>query len=228
MYISRMPLNTARPEAIKLVSSPYRVHSAVEHAFSPSAVRSNDQGRILWRLDSSAKDKDSLWLYVVSPEKPDFSHVVEQVGWPTTASWESKDYSPVLDRIDDGQLWQFRLKANPARKVFKDQGRRERPSIVGKVQGHVTVAQQLEWLVSRSGDHGFDLANDSNGSPIIDVSQRHSERFSRGRQMVTINTVVFDGILTVTDADAFRRTLGFGIGRAKGFGCGLLTISPVR
>ena len=46
--------------------------------------------------------------------------------------------------------------------------------------------------------------------------------------MVTLATAQYDGILEVTDADAFRHVLGFGMGRARGFGCGLMTIAPVR
>ena len=38
----------------------------------------------------------------------------------------------------------------------------------------------------------------------------------------------FEGMLTVTDRDAFVHALTHGIGRAKGYGCGLLTIAPVR
>ena len=114
MYISRMPLNTARYAAKQLIASPYRLHAAVEKSFPPSAVRSDDGGRILWRLDFS-RDGDSTWLYVVSPERPDFTHIVEQAGWPTHAEWEVKDYEPLITHIAKGQEWAFRLRANPAR-----------------------------------------------------------------------------------------------------------------
>lgn len=62
----------------------------------------------------------------------------------------------------------------------------------------------------------------------ISVSQRRTERSRREGSDVTICTAVYDGVLRVEDADAFRHALGFGIGRAKGFGCGLLTIMPTR
>ena len=115
MYISRMPLNIARMQAVQLVNSPYKMHAAIEQAFPPNALRSDDSGRILWRIDSTKNAKDGVWLYVVSPSKPDFTHIVEQAGWPSTTGWETKDYSPVLDSLAAGQVWQFRLKANPAR-----------------------------------------------------------------------------------------------------------------
>ena len=51
MYLSRVPLGLTRLDAIAFVSSPYKVHAAVEQAFAPSAVREDEGGRILWRLD---------------------------------------------------------------------------------------------------------------------------------------------------------------------------------
>lgn len=44
---------------------------------------------------------------------------------------------------------------------------------------------------------------------------------------VALATVQYDGLLTVTDADAFRHGLGHGLGRSKGLGCGLMTVVSV-
>ena len=45
---------------------------------------------------------------------------------------------------------------------------------------------------------------------------------------MTLSVVTFEGILKVTDRDAFRRSMVSGIGRAKAYGCGLLTVMEVR
>lgn len=226
-YISRIALNMAWFEARQLVASPYRMHAAVGSSFPPDAVRQNDEGRILWRLDEFSSNR-STWLYVVSPERPDFTHIVEQAGWPLHAEWEAKDYTPLLERIAQGQCWQFKLRANPVRTAREDKGRRQRSSgIVGKVQGHVTVAQQTKWLLDRAGKHGFRVLSEGEVADVV-VSQRHRERFQRGGDTVTLTTVTFEGRLEVTDASAFRDTLCHGLGRAKGFGCGLMTVAPIR
>lgn len=226
MFISRIPLNKARYGARQLIGSPYKLHAAVECAFPPNAVRNNDEGRILWRLDTSVND-NAVWLYVVSPEKPDFMHIVEQAGWPTHVEWETKNYEPLLERIAKGQQWHFKLRANPARKAKEDKGRRHRSDgIVGKVQGHITVDQQLQWLIDRSASHGFTILNDQNDQPDGVVKERHKENVKRADATVTLVTAVFEGRLEVTDAELFRTALCQGIGRAKGFGCGLLTIAP--
>lgn len=43
--------------------------------------------------------------------------------------------------------------------------------------------------------------------------------------MVRITTARFEGELTVVDAAALRHALMYGIGRARGYGCGLLTLA---
>lgn len=226
MFISRIPLNKVRYGARQLIGSPYKLHAAVEAAFPPDAVRRTDDGRILWRLDSLGQD-GGVWLYVVSPQKPDFTHIVEQAGWPMHAEWETKNYDALLDRVTKGQQWHFKLRANPARKAGVDKGRRHRSDgIVGKVQGHVTASQQLQWLVNRSVVHGFRILEDEYGQPNVVVKERHKEQFKRGGATVTLVTAVFEGRLEVIDTKLFRDALCEGIGRAKGFGCGLLTIAP--
>lgn len=231
MYISRLPLNAVRRDAVQLISSPYRMHAAVERAFPPGPPGDvkGDEGRILWRIDARDGGR-SVWLYVVSPRRPDFTHICEQAGWPTLRGWETKDYAPVIDHLREGQLWQFRLKANPVRRVACDRGRRENPGVVGTLQGHVTERQQIDWLLARCAARGFGVLTDEGGQPMLRVARRSKETFSHGagKGKVTLSTCVFDGVLEVEDAMEFRQTLCWGMGRAKGFGCGLLTVAPPR
>lgn len=228
MYISRVALNLARSGGLRLAGSPYLLHAAVEKAFPPNVMRRGDEGRILWRLDVSSRKDGGVWLYVVSPSVPDLSHIAEQAGWAQDRG-ETKEYTSVLDALEEGQAWQFRLKANPARKVYRDWHGNDGESVVGSIQGHVTEAQQLEWLLARSARCGFDIP-ESGGLRSVAISHRKREYFRHGADgnPVTLSTAQFDGRLVVVDADAFRRTLCCGLGRAKGFGCGLMTIAPIK
>lgn len=212
--------------AARLLGSPYRLHAAVEGAFGPEAVRVCDEGRILWRVDE-APGGDAAWIYVVSPERPDLAVISRQVEDGLVTGCETKPYDRVISGVREGQVWQFRLKANPVRRVLLDKGRRPNPGVVGTLQAHVTEEQQQGWLLERSEGHGFRVCSDDAGRRALRVSRRAREEFRRGSQVVTIATAQFDGILEVTDAAAFAHALGHGIGRAKGFGCGLITIAPV-
>lgn len=249
MFISRIPLNVARFEGRRLVSSPYRLHGAVEKSFAPGVERSGEDGRILWRLDSENNGSE-LWLYVVSPAKPDFTHIVEQAGWADGEAQQTKDYERLLSRIALGQRWHFRLRANPVHAVTKDRNlglghddgiaRTYERTGRGKIKGEVTAAQQLQWLVDRSEKNGFRIlsvavpvdeeapADSPKTVPDCVVSQRRTERFRRGGKIVTLRTCQFDGNLEVIDPDLFTHALRFGIGRGRGFGCGLLTVAPIR
>ena len=228
MYLTRISIDSQHRKGIQLLNSPYRMHAAIEASFPSNAVRSDEKGRVLWRLDSPIGRSDCAWLYILSPDRPNCDSIIEQGGSPNACEPETKPYDDVLAMIKEGQRWQFRLKGNPVRKVAVDKGCKPQPGVCGTIRGHVTEAQQREWLLNRAETHGFSLMPSSSGEVALTVSHRRKERFKRGDREVTLATAQFDGVLEVTYADAFKRTLGFGLGRAKGFGCGLLTIAPVK
>lgn len=216
MYITHFQLNPRRRGAMKLLTSPQAMHAAVLASFAdPSETES---GRVLWRRDRGRNRED---LLIVSPQRPDLTHLVEQAGWPTTATWTTRPYAGVLARLAAGQRWRFRLTANPTTNGAADQQRGR-----GSVIPCTTIAQQEHWLRSRADRHGFDIPVNSLDAPELAVSERRTIQFARRQHTVTLATVTFEGILTVTDRDSFAHTLAHGIGRAKGYGCGLLTIAP--
>lgn len=227
MYLTRIPVDICRRKGLEFAGSPYRIHAAVESSFATGAPRTCDGGRILWRLDDPIGRADCLWLYILSPSEPDCEVIVDQSGLPVGSEPETKAYGDVLASISEGQCWQFRLKANPVRKVLVDKGRVPREGVRGTVQGHVTEAQQRAWLLDRAAAHGFEVMGSTSGAEALAVSHRRRERFKRDGGTVTLVTAQYDGVLKVTDVRSFRKTLGFGMGRAKGFGCGLMTIAPV-
>jgi CRISPR system Cascade subunit CasE len=49
----------------------------------------------------------------------------------------------------------------------------------------------------------------------------------KGKHLISISTMDFDGILEVIDPEKMHQTLMEGIGPSKGFGCGLLLVKPV-
>lgn len=232
MYISRIELPIRRLSAMKLVASPYRLHAAIERAMPNRAEETGGEtqtGRILWRVDVGPRE-DAIWLYIVSSNRPNLTSIAEQTKDITSCSWATKDYDPALQSLQSGQRWQFRLKANPVRKARTDLGRtaghNANPNIVGKIQGHVTEVQQRNWLLDRAERNGFAICQDEGGNERMRVSRRRREEFRRGSQRVTLATAQYDGLLEITDVEIFKRTLTCGLGRGKGFGCGLMTIAP--
>ncbi|SDH19781.1 type I-E CRISPR-associated protein Cas6/Cse3/CasE [Pseudonocardia oroxyli] len=215
MYMTRFEINPQRRAARDMLASPQRLHAAVLAAFPES---SSDGGRVLWRLDPGAHD---AVLYIVSPDKPDLSHLVESIGRPTYG-WQTRDYGPFLDRLAAGERWAFRLCANPVHNVPAPGGGR------GKRVGHVTAAQQTDWFLRRVERSGFAIVDGTAGAPDLVLRSRRTLRFARRNRTVTLSTAVFEGTLNVVDPILLRAALTQGIGPGKGYGCGLLTLAAAR
>lgn len=218
MYLTQMALNPERRSTRELVSSPQRLHAAVLAAFVPGAA---DLGRILWRLDHPERHR--LDLYIQSPIAPALEAMVDQAGWPNQPVWRTAPLSPFLDNLEGGQRWVFRLRANPVKSI--------RPAAGGRGQ-RVPLArpeEQLAWLAKRSESLGFRMVDGEHG-PNVRVTERRTDRFRRGseRGTVTLATAAFEGVLQVTNPSALRDTLVHGIGAAKGYGCGLMTLAPAQ
>ncbi|AGB27114.1 CRISPR-associated protein, Cse3 family (plasmid) [Mycobacterium sp. JS623] len=220
MFLTKMPIHTRKRGAVKLLSSPQAMHAAVQSAFPPRALE-DAGGRTLWRIDRATNAETTL--YLVSPVAPDLTHLVEQAGWQTGDSWRTRDYRNLLNRLAVGQVWAFRLTANPTFNGYKT-GANWADT---KPLAHVTAKQQEHWLLSRAERAGFRVPDQSHDVTSIRVTNRSTLRFTKGGHRVVIGTATFDGVLEVRDIDALSHTLTDGIGRAKAYGCGLLTLAPL-
>ncbi|MEV6071899.1 type I-E CRISPR-associated protein Cas6/Cse3/CasE [Nocardia sp. NPDC052001] len=225
MYLSRIPLNPARRGTRGFLSSPQVVHAAVMASFPPGTLEhATDTGRVLWRIDQHDKN---IHLYVVSPIESDFTHIIEQAGWPTTGAWATRKYAQLLDTLTVGQRWHFRLTANPVHHTKTSPN-----PTAHKIRGRVTALkapEQLDWLHRKAALSGFALADcgpiDAR-EPDLRILDRNNLTFRRGAATVTLSTATFEGTLIVTDTALLTTALTHGIGRAKGYGCGLLTLAP--
>ncbi|GGU62261.1 type I-E CRISPR-associated protein Cas6/Cse3/CasE [Streptomyces daghestanicus] len=252
-YLSKIALNPRRRAAVSLLSSPHRLHAAVLAGLAVQPVTE----RVLWRLDNNTPHRTDLlvlthsrpsWAHLVDnagwPGADD--------GAPLIA-----DYTPLLERITRGREFGFRLTANPVRsltqpsrpsqqqaarlKAGAENGTRTRGSRVA----HRTAAQQLKWLLDRSERHGFTVPDATatppapglqtedhslSAGPAATIVSRDILRFRKHPDgpRVTLSTATFEGRLRVTDPDTLRTTLLAGIGPAKGYGQGLLTLAPLR
>ncbi len=231
MYFSRFRLNAARRATRTLVASPQAMHAAVLSSFPQRDA--TEEGRVLWRLDSGANQQ--LELYVVSPQRPDFTHLDEQAGWPTTSTWDIAPYDGFLERLAAGQQYRFRLQANTvaSTKAGVSPGDRGRRVPVGSRE------QQEAWLLRRCAATGIEIpgsdldVRDPSGVVIarrnLGLTERDTRRFSRARDgakaTITLATARFDGLLVVSNAEFLRAALCHGIGSGKAYGCGLLTLA---
>ena len=61
----------------------------------------------------------------------------------------------------------------------------------------------------------------------VDGYEQHKSIKRNGNRPISFSTLDFGGLLTVTDKQAFEKSLFFGIGPAKGMGCGMLMVRRI-
>ncbi|MFF5846364.1 type I-E CRISPR-associated protein Cas6/Cse3/CasE [Streptomyces massasporeus] len=252
-YLSKIALNPRRRAAVALLSSPHRLHAAILSGLAVQPVSE----RVLWRLDSNTPHRADIlaltesrpsWAHIVE----DAGWPGADGGAPLVA-----DYTPLLEHLVRGREFGFRLTANPVQNVPRpsrpseqqaarlkeeaDNGTRHR----GFRVAHRTTAQQLQWLLKRCERHGFIIpdatatppapglqteAEDLSAGPAVTIVSRDTLRFRKRPDgpRVTLSTATFEGRLRVTDPDTLRASLLGGIGPAKGYGQGLLTLAPLH
>ncbi len=107
MFLTKIELAPERRLARKFLGSSQAMHAVVMSA--TGGHDGNGPGRVLWRVDRG----ETTALYVLSPLEPDCSQLVAEAGAVGTQP-RTLDYSPFLASLDTGQLWAFRLAANPS------------------------------------------------------------------------------------------------------------------
>lgn len=219
MYLSRLLLNPRSRQARREAADPYQLHRTLMNAFAGK----RDESGVLHRLDVDART-GSLMLLVQSQARPDWGFLAERDYLLPADPFGSLD-NPAVKPFDlplrTGQLLNFRLRANPTVKKVRRDGMGERRNSNRVPLVH--EAAQVEWLQKQAAKNGFRLLH-------LDVSQPASatsyKRDNGGP--ITLYTVQFDGRLQVVDPDALRQAIVQGIGPARAFGCGLLSLAPVR
>lgn len=210
MYLTRMELDMRKRSTMIALNSPQKLHGAIESAFDCA-----ERKRKLWRID---KLGEKMYLLILSEDKPDLSNAVLQFGASEAGiGFETKDYLPLLERIQDGSVWHFKLTANPTVSSSEKCKTGER----GNVKAHISDQYQVKWLLDRAEKHGFSL--DENEFCVTGVKW-YIFRKGAERNRVSILSVTYEGTLKVTDKKMFCDTLVSGIGREKAYGLGMLTV----
>ncbi|MFJ9458542.1 type I-E CRISPR-associated protein Cas6/Cse3/CasE [Kitasatospora sp. NPDC101447] len=250
-YLSRVRINPLRAASRNLLANPRALHGAVLAGIPDTAPGD----RILWRLDADHPRRPML--LVLTPSKPDWTHVVEQAGWPDAEGehYAIRDYSPLLAQLAVGREFAFRLKASPVQNTSKpEKASAHRAKTAAELHhrsyrmAHRTAAQQLTWFLDRTTRWGFtvpeartdtpapglepsasDVTADARPGREVRITDRSRNTFTKPgtRAPVTLTTATFEGRLQITDPGLLQTALLGGIGPSKAYGCGLLTLAPL-
>ncbi|GAA4935129.1 type I-E CRISPR-associated protein Cas6/Cse3/CasE [Streptomyces coeruleoprunus] len=255
-YLSKIALNPRRRKAVSLLSSPHRLHAAILAGLAVQPVTERVLWRIENNTPHRTEilvltENRPSWQHLVDeagwpgadggePLLADYTPLLERIalgkefGFRLTANPVQSVPRPT--KQSEQQNTRLKARAEPL-----NPGER-RPR--GLRVAHRTAAQQLAWLLARADRHGFTIPEATSDTPApglkadglfaagpaVSIVSRDILRFNKHRDgpRVTLSTATFEGRLRVTDPEALRAALLQGIGPAKGYGQGLLTLAPVR
>jgi CRISPR system Cascade subunit CasE len=195
-------------DAVRLlrIRDTYDWHQRVWQAFG---AREDEARDFLIRVDRKEEAYRVIILSRSVPRKPD---------WCPTACFGTKT---IPDDYFQYARYRFSLLANPTKKLRVDNADGTRKKN-GRRTPILKREELLTWLQRKATSGGFSVELDS-----LRTLPRGREFFHKPDAHGTHNAIEFQGELVVLDAAQFRATVATGVGSAKAFGFGLLTIAPV-
>lgn len=238
IFLSRLQLDPLSRRAQTELARPYEMHRTLCHAFPELTGEEWKAARVLFRVDV---DGGHTQLLVQSKREPDWRAFVNHLGGARyiLAPPEVKRWEP---RFSAGQTLRFRLLANPTFRPKKEDGSD------GERRGLYREHERLDWLGRQSARCGFALPQTPTtlgrgGKPVIFrgrmydslalelpvcqvIDLNDGRRSPSPDRKIKFSAARFDGVLQISNLDLFTHALENGIGPAKGFGFGLLSLAP--
>ncbi|CAN90717.1 MULTISPECIES: type I-E CRISPR-associated protein Cas6/Cse3/CasE [Sorangium] len=243
MYLSRALLNPISRAVRADIADIEGLHRTIMRAFPDGAGPHPRRAHgVLFRVDEAVL-RGRFVLLVQSATRPDFTRLPEDYFLDIQEDLGLTEPSPIENpairevgseraRIRAGDFFRFSLRASPTRRIDTksgDDGKRRN----GRRVELRDDASRLDWLRRKAMAGGFELCGAEDGAGVGGVSAVEEPKLtgrgsgaSEQRQQLTLAPVLFEGRLRVTDADRFREALAAGVGPAKAYGFGLLSIAP--
>jgi len=207
MFLSKLVLDPAHPQARRDLANPYEMHRTLSRVYAESP--DGPPARFLWRLEHTGnhlpEDGTTILLQSATPGR--WRCLQELTGYLHALY---PDKAVALDELlQPGRSYVFRLCCNPT--VTRN----------GKRYGLLREGEQVAWLARQGRQHGF--------TPLharIARSEHATHHQGRGSQRITLQVVQFDGLLRAEDPAQLGQALVNGIGHAKAMGQGMLSIAP--
>lgn len=199
MFISQISFSVVDRAIMKMQSDIYRLHKVVMAGF----FNETDSSRVLYRVEPEVHN-GTMRLLVQSSVRPDWSSLPVNRG---VIEARIKEFNPVFAA---GDVFRFRLRTNP---TVKRDGRR---------YGLIRDDALAGWLRRNEDKTGACFRSFT----AVDEGYVHGEKISgESLHRLSFKVVRFEGVLEVKDAEKFLSTVREGIGPAKGFGCGLISLA---
>lgn len=204
MYLTKLTLDLRSTQARRDLGDAYEMHRTLTRAFVPDAQ--SRPPRFLWRLETASDSSQGPTLLVQSQAIGDWV-VLHRLPNYLLRPAETKNVElSRLVRLE--RRYRFRLLANPT------------VSRKGKRLALLQQGEQIAWFERQGDRHGFSVQS-------LIVRPHDLLNSSReGMAPICVQRVCFEGRLQVRQVVAFEQALVAGVGPAKAFGCGLLSVAP--
>jgi len=165
-------------------------------------------------------------ITVQSAVEPDWEYAFQNAGYLLAHPPIVNDFDP---RFPPNQRLAFRLRANPVRRASSNSRDSEGNTLDAKWHGkRIPVPfHQLDLWLSRHAERP------SSGFKILTIARKttgyvYLKKKETNEKSQRLFSVLFEGYLEVTDTHNLATTLARGIGPAKAFGFGLLSVKPLK
>ncbi|MCK9250729.1 MAG: type I-E CRISPR-associated protein Cas6/Cse3/CasE [Solirubrobacteraceae bacterium] len=224
LYLSRLRLHPRDPLVVRDLGDVVGLHRTLMRGFpqydgpDPRAALG-----VLFRVESALRrDPHEVGapheVLVQSVALPDWSGLPEGYA----LSVEVRDARDLVDAVTVGRRFRFRLLGNATRKTALPRPGKERPRHSRRVPLD-NDDERRAWVENRAAGAGFELIDGAGGLRVDVLPPLRQPKRAGG---VTVRPVLYEGRLEVRDEIACREALRTGIGPAKAYGCGLLSLAP--
>ncbi len=257
LYLSRLRFDPRNREVWRCMGNSQRMHALLMRGFP---VGDRTEHNVLFRLDPVKGSREGLIDVIVqSTIEPDWAYMRHEGYLLHESEFFGdglvKNISSLPDRLQVGDVFRFRLRANPTKRIPWNVWAAQNPTKAREYEATsrkftspripVTVLtgedllkpewerpsaedKLLEWLQRKGELNGFQVTRvDSRPDPLLGDMQTGSKTTEDGSKMtLSHKAIVYEGLLKVTDIDLLRQALRQGIGPAKAYGFGLLSLAP--
>lgn len=253
MYLSHLLINVGdnpdRPRPGRLwLRNIYHVHQRLSMAFPSKEYRAADphflqpydpahfeRPHFLFRIDNAIKDgAPRAVILVQSGLVPDWDYAFQNAPAILAGPPETREYNPAFQ---NGQRLRFRIRVNLSKKIKESKNgtdlrkvkgildKKGRPKEQGKRVAFTWDQEKnpddviREWFSAKAGRWGFQIDE----FRVIQLGWIIGYK-AIGKHTLKFRSALLEGLLQVTDVEQFTTAIANGIGFAKSFGFGMLSV----
>jgi CRISPR system Cascade subunit CasE len=212
----RLKLNLAHAEVQRDLTDCQSMHRRVmllfQHVNAPRDV--ND---ILYRIDYEQQPQEEIkrWVTIQSTAYADVTML--PAGYAVPPIRTRDDVWERLQQTTVGRQYPFTLVANIVKRDFH----------LHRTRTVYDKEEQLTWLRRKGEQHGFRIDEEPNALVALEILRDPQVNGVHRNGRLSYDAFRISGMLTVVDPPLLAYTIATGIGKAKAYGFGLLTLVGV-